>query len=124
LLEQAERDLAVAQHNASSGFHEWAAFDSQQSAEKAVKALIEHLNGSARGHSITELLLRLPASVQAPSLVLAAAGELDRVYITSRYPNGFAAGSPGRHFSEISSRRLIEHARVILEFCRSQISGS
>ena len=74
-LRQAELDLRAAEDLAATGHHEWAAFAAQQSAEKAVKALVESLHGSVRGHSI----------------------------------------------SEKTSERLLEHARTILEFCRSAI---
>lgn len=120
-LKQADRDWHAAENAASGGYHEWAAFAAQQSAEKAVKALVESLQGASRGHSITSLLQQLPASVAVPEAVLDAAHELDEVYVTSRYPNGFAAGSPGDYFTGKTSRRLIGHAREILEFCRSEI---
>jgi HEPN domain-containing protein len=103
-------------------YYEWAAFGAQQSAEKAVKALIQSLHGSARGHSITEMLRQLPPTVQVPKPVLVGAQGLDRIYVTARYPNGFASGSPSEYFNEEGSRELVEYARTILEFCRSQIS--
>ncbi len=120
-LKQAERDLEVADAEASRGYHEWAAFAAQQGAEKAVKALVQSLHGSARGHSITEILRQLPASVSVPPTALMASQELDKVYVTSRYPNGFASGSPSDYFNEKNSRELLAHARGILEFCRSKI---
>ena len=116
-LRQAERDLEQARLSAGAGLHEWAAFAAQQSAEKAAKALIQHRRGSARGHSVTGLLRQL----QDAEPLLDAARELDLVYITSRYPNGLAEGSPSEHFGATTSARLIEHARTIVEFCRSQI---
>jgi HEPN domain-containing protein len=122
-LKQAERDLQVARHNAASGYHEWAAFAAQQSAEKALKALAQSLHGEPRGHSLTALLGRIPLA-DLPTGVSEAARELDQVYITSRYPNGFAAGSPGEYFSESTSERLLNHAEQILHFCRSQIPRS
>ena len=90
-LKQAQRDLSVAEAEASRGYHEWTAFAAQQSAEKAVKALAQSLHGAVRGHSITEILRHLPASVGVPQSFLTAAQELDKVYVTSRYPNGFAS---------------------------------
>ncbi len=120
-LKQAERDLLVATTDASAGFHEWAAFAAQQGAEKAVKGLIQALRGSVRGHAITEMLRQLPSSVEIPATLLKSAQELDKVYVTARYPNGFASGSPGDYFSEDSSRELITHARTIMDWCRSQI---
>ena len=120
-LKQAERDLGFAETAIATKYYEWAAFCSQQSAEKAVKALIQSLHGSVRGHSITEMLRQLPASVEVPPAVLGAAQELDRVYVTSRYPNGFTSGTPGDYFSEEAGQELVEYARTILEFCRSKI---
>jgi len=121
-LKQAERDLGFAETAIATKYYEWAAFGAQQSAEKAVKALVQSLHGSARGHSITEMLRQLPAPMQVPREALAGAQALDRVYVTSRYPNGFASGSPSEYFSEEGTCELVEHARAILEFCRSQIS--
>lgn len=120
-LKQAERDLAVAQAEAARGYHEWAAFAAQQCAEKAAKALVQSMHGAVRGHSITEILRQLPASVGVPSSAVNGAQELDRVYVASRYPNGFASGSPSDYFNEKSSRDLIAYAQGILEFCRSKV---
>ena len=120
-LKQAERDLGAGENSAASGYHEWAAFSAQQSAEKAVKALVHSLHGSSRGHSVTEILRQIAISIQVPNNVLEAARELDQVYVTARYPNGFPSGAPGDYFSEGTSQRLLNHARTILEFCRSKI---
>ena len=123
-LRQAERDLKAAETSAAAGHHEWAAFQAQQSGEKAVKALVQHLHGAVRGHAVREILLQLPASAAVPQALLRAAQELDKVYLTSRYPNAFASGTPGDYFDENNSRELIGYAREILEFCRSQIHRS
>lgn len=120
-LKMAARDLGLAEVAAASGFHEGAAFHSQQCAEKAVKAWIEQLHGVVRGHSITQMMAQLPAAPAVPEALLTGAHELDRVYVTSRYPNGFASGSPDDYFDEGTSRALISYARQILEFCRSKI---
>lgn len=59
-----------------------------------------------------------------PEALREAARELDQVYVTARYPNGFAEGSPGDYFSETTSDRLLTHAKNIIGFCRGQLSGS
>ena len=120
-LKMAERDLGFAEVGAGAGYHEGAAFHAQQSAEKAVKALVQSLHGAVRGHSITEIVRQLPASVSVPEEILNAAQQLDKVYVTSRYPNGFASGSPSDYFDEQDSRELIAYAKEILDWCRSQI---
>jgi HEPN domain-containing protein len=117
-FKQAEADLDAAEVSAAHAHHEWAAFQAQ---EKAVMALILHLHGSVRGHSIKEILDQLPAPLQASTALLDAARELDKVYVTARYPNGFVSGTPSDYFTAQNSAQLIGHARSILEFCRSQI---
>ncbi len=120
-LKQAAEDLQAAEDSRAAGHHEWTAFQAQQSSEKAVKALIQSLHGSVRGHSITEMLRQLPTTLKVPETLLDAARGLDKVYFTARYPNGFASGSPSDYFDEKSSRELLGHARQILDWCRSQI---
>ena len=120
-LRMAERDLGLAEVAAGSGYHEGAAFHAQQCAEKAAKALVESLHGSVRGHSVSEILRQLPASLSVPKTLLNAAAELDSVYVTSRYPNGYPSGSPDQYFFEKDSHELIGYARQILDWCRSQI---
>jgi|SRR6516225_3875483 len=117
---QAEADLRAAEDSAASAHYEWAAFQAQQAAEKAVKALVQFLHGATRGHSITQMLEQLPG-LQVPQAALDAARQLDKVYLTARYPNGFVSGAPSDYFTEKESRELIDHARSILEFCGSQI---
>jgi HEPN domain-containing protein len=120
-LKQAEPDLAAAKVSQDAGHHEWAAFQAQEGGEKAVKGLVQAMHGSVRGHGIAEILRQLPASVKVTEVVLDSARELDKVYVTSRYPNGFATGAPADYFTERSRKELLGHAKQILEFCRSQI---
>ena len=119
-LKQAEADLAAARDSAAAGHHEWAAFQAQQAAEKAAKALLHALHGAVRGHSITDILKHL-GTVSVPEATLDAARELDKVYVTARYPNGFASGTPSDYFTAASSRSLVQHAEEVVNFCRSQI---
>ncbi len=121
-LRIAQRDLGLAEVAAASGYHEGAAFHAQQGAEKAVKALIQHLHGTVRGHAISEMLSQLPPSVVVPKALLKSAEELDKVYVTSRYPNAFSSGSPDQYFDEQASGTLISYARGILDFCRNRMA--
>jgi HEPN domain-containing protein len=120
-LKQAELDLKAAEDSAAAGHHEWAAFQAQQSAEKAVRALIQSLHGAVRGHAVLEILKQLPASVGVGEAILNAARELDKVYFTTRYPNSFDSGKPADYFTGENSRQLIGYGREVLEFCRSKI---
>jgi HEPN domain-containing protein len=120
-LKQAERDLGFAETGAATGYHEGAAFYAQQAAEKAVKALIQSLHGGVRGHSIKEMLRQLPKSIGVAAGLINAAQELDKVYVTSRNPNGFTSGAPADYFNAKSSGELLGYARAILDWCRSRI---
>ena len=55
-----------ARQDVSGGFHEWACFSAQQSAEKAVKAVFQKAGGDAWGHSVADLLRLLVVYAGAP----------------------------------------------------------
>ena len=120
-MAQAERDLKVARDNCAQGYFEWSAFQSQQAAEKAVKALLRYHNVEVTGHTITALLQQAANYVAVSPDLLIAARELDRHYITPRYPNGFAAGYPAQYYDEPTAQRCIADAERILAFVRENL---
>ncbi len=119
--EQASRDLAHAGHALADGDYEWAAFAAQQAAEKAIKALIIGYGGEPWGHLTTGLAEALPAPAVAPPAILDAARRLDKHYIPARYPNGFAAGYPGKLYTHGEAEQAIADATAIIEFCRGHL---
>ena len=121
-LKQAKRDMERADLDIQYAFFEWACFTSQQSAEKAVKALYQKLNMSIRGHSIIKMLEGLPAKIEVSEELLHNARILDRYYIESRYPNGFPVGSPFEYFDKKIAQEANDAAREILRFCENTIS--
>lgn len=112
----------MARHAAEVGHHEWCCFAAQQAAEKAVKAIFQKRHLEAWGHVVHQLLERLPEDVDLPEGHLDLARQLDRHYIPTRYPNGFENGSPGDFYTAEDSRRAIEQAEVLVEFCARQIT--
>lgn len=120
-LRQAERDLEHARLSAGGGDHEWACFAAQQAAEKALKALHQALGGEGWGHSVMRLLKTLGAKLQIDEELTACARFLDKLYIPTRYPNGFEEGVPGDYYSLEDSHEAINRATRILEFCRKLI---
>lgn len=120
-LRQAEADLSLARSAHDSKHWEWAAFASQQAAEKAVKALYQHLHKEAWGHVISELLRALPEETKPELELVDRAKSLDRHYIPTRYPNGFDRGAPVDFYMARDAQQAIADAEAIIEFCRNKI---
>jgi len=121
-LKQSKRDLENAEYELKGGFYEWACFLSQQAAEKAVKAVFQRLGAEVFGHSVAGLLQRLPERFKPGKELMDAAKELDKAYIPTRYPNVHPEGAPYEIYTEDEARRLIEHARRIIEYCEDLLS--
>ena len=120
-LRQAGADLRHARHSLDDGDFDWAAFASQQAAEKAIKALFQKLNLDAWGHTLTGLIGALPRDAQPDASLIDAAKELDKHYIPTRYPNGFERGAPVDFYTRGEAERAIANAEILLAFCRRQI---
>jgi HEPN domain-containing protein len=116
--EQCLRDLQHARHALEDRDFEWAAFAAQQSAEKALKALSMARGGEPWGHSVTALVESLPESVAADPEITDAGSRLDKHYVPTRYPNGFASGYPGKLYTRGEAEGAIRDAQAIVEFCR------
>jgi len=121
-IDQAEGDLEHAEHDLKGGFYDWACFSAQQSAEKAVKAVLQKLGAEAWGHSVYDLLIELKKNFTIPDDILNSALELDKAYIPTRYPNVHPSGSPRRRYTRQEAERMVQHAKKILEFCKSLLS--
>ena len=120
-LRQARLDLDHARLAARASHPEWAVFAAQQAAEKACKALHMSRGSDAWGHDLTALLAALPGDSRPPADLLDRARSLDRHYIPSRSPNGFAAGTPRDHYTAREADEAIADAEAIVEFCAHSI---
>ena len=120
---QGERDLAHARQACETAYYEWACFAAQQAAEKAVKAVFQHLGAEARGHSIKGLLKGLSEKHEIAEELMNCARLLDRFYIWTRYPNGFDDGIPADHYIKKDAEEAIRSAETILRFCHDCLSG-
>ena len=87
-LEQAEFDLEAARLSLEHGYFEWASFQSQQSAEKALKGLLVLLDGYApRGHRLAGLLALIGHfNPQLRQELHASITDLEAATFVSRYP--------------------------------------
>ncbi len=121
-LAQARRDLKAARDSFAAGNYEWTAFQTQQSAEKALKALLEYHHLAMAGHALVYLLRQVEQFVPVPADLYPLARELDRHYTQPRYPNGFAAGYPAEYYDEIIARRCVEYAEQFIRFVENNLS--
>ncbi len=121
-INQAIRDLEKARMDLKWQYYEWACFTAQQAAEKAVKALFQHIHADAWGHSVSALLKELSKDHIPGIDLVEKAIQLDRFYIPTRYPNGFASGIPKDYFTKKDAEEACHAAAAIIDFCKSKIS--
>ncbi len=121
-LRQADKDLKHARNSLNDSDFEWACFAAQQAAEKALKALYQHLGGESFGHSLLKMLKDLPKDVKTNKDLLKMAAELDKLYIPTRYPNGFDWGAPMDYFERDDAEEAIKYAEEIINYAKSKIS--
>jgi HEPN domain-containing protein len=120
-LRQAEKDLKHARNSIASQDFEWACFAAQQAAEKALKALYQKLGGEFLGHSLLKMMRELPEEARPPESLEARASALDKLYIPTRYPNGFDSGAPADYFSAEDAGKAVVDAQAVIDFVRRQI---
>lgn len=123
-FEQAERDLQRASSDVKYEDYEWACFTSQQAAEKAIEALESRLGLSLWGHSLTEMLELLRATIDIPAEFKEKAQLLDLYYIPHAIQIGFAAGKPADYFTQKQAKEAFDAASEILRFCGSHFPQS
>jgi HEPN domain-containing protein len=121
-LKQADSDLCASEDSASSEHYEWACFQAQQAAEKALKALIISKGSESRFHSIKFLLSNLPENMTISDQIQNAARELDKHYIPARYPDSFSTGTPKDFFTQDDARTAISNAKKNIEFAKEKIN--
>ncbi|MEM4616763.1 MAG: HEPN domain-containing protein [Archaeoglobaceae archaeon] len=115
-------DLETAKILREKGRYNSSVFYAHQSAEKAVKALLYSLNEVPWGHSVRELLERFFERIgEKEEKMLSFARELDRHYITSRYPDSLPSGTPHEAYDEETARRTVEIAESVVEYARKFI---
>lgn len=94
-LEQAEHDLTAAEDSLKTSHYEWACFQSQQSAEKALKAVFYALDYEmVFTHSVCRLVRDLSEKCEGFRKGLGRWGSLDKFYIPTRYPNHLPDQTP------------------------------
>ena len=98
---------------------------SQQSSEKAMKALWLSIDADPWGHSIQKLVMQFPQQhmLQDVQTWLEHAAYLDKFCIPTRYPNGLPDLTPGQVYISQDSIQAIERATFFLEEIRKLIKS-
>jgi len=103
-LAQAENDLAFAALASREGYFAQACFNSQQAAEKALKA--------AECAELDPEFSNLRSRV-AP---------LDQFYVATRYPNSLPGGIPAQAFARPEAERALEMAREVMAAVKRRLA--
>ncbi len=98
-MKQSGFDLEAARLSMDHGYFEWASFQAQQSAEKALKGLLIHLDGIApRGHRLGGLLgLANHLDDRVRDQVRVSVSSLEAATFVSRYPFAIPAEKVSPH---------------------------
>lgn len=116
-IKQAEKDLISAKNSLKSGDYDWSCFQSQQSAEKALKSFL-YLKGFRKilTHSIFELIKEIGDLEIGFKKFKREAKVLDSVYISARYPNAIAGDlAPFEYYEKEDAEECINYAESILK---------
>jgi HEPN domain-containing protein len=115
-LGQGRGELAAARDLLTGGHWAWCCFTSQQAAEKALEAALEHFRAGRTGHNLNELRQALEAHVAVPMPIQEACARLNRYYIPTRYPDAFPSGMPVEQFFEPDATEAVADAEEVIRF--------
>ena len=116
-FKQAEKDLKAAKNSLQSADYEWACFQAQQAAEKALKSIL-YAKGFRKilTHSVFELIKEVSRYEGGFKEFKHGAKVLDSAYIPTRYPNGIAGDLvPFEYYEKEDAEECITYAGSILE---------
>jgi HEPN domain-containing protein len=103
-----------------------ALFHFQQAAEKALKAYLMSVVGSAealRIHSV-ESLIRIAVEISPDFSVVSGAKKLDIYYIPTRYPNGLPGNVPSRFYTDPDeAQQASDLARSVIELVEQKMQA-
>jgi len=118
-LRQAERALEEAEYTFRGEYYELTCFLSQQSAEFAIKALLQSKGIERRGNSLLKLSELIPSYEEVKECLIF----LDKQYISSRYPNSYAEGAPYEYYTRKDGEECINCAKKILNWVKGKLSS-
>jgi HEPN domain-containing protein len=118
-MRQADAELRAVHDLLRGGHWSWCCFTSQQAAEKALKAILEHCRTGRVGHNLNVLLAAVEEHTHPSENVRGACARLNRHYIPTRYPNAFDRGAPAEQYFETDARHALADAEEVIAFARA-----
>jgi len=119
-LEFAKYDLKSAKWQMKGKIYTSACYACQQAAEKSLKSLIlSYGKVIPKVHSLDRLISELKKLKIKTSEIEKEAQELDKYYITTRYPGQY--GGPEGLYDKVDAQLSIASAEKILNFVRQKI---
>ena len=116
-FKQAEADLRSSRNSREAGDYYMSVFASQQTAEKALKALcLFKLKTYPKGYSI----IFLAQEVGVPDDMTSGIRDLNPEYMSTRYPD-IAVGVPAELYDDKIAARHFKTAQEVLGWVREQI---
>ena len=121
-LVQAEDDLRFAELAARERFFAQACFNSQQAAEKALKAFL-YARGAEQvmGHSVADLAAECARLEPEFAKLKERAAPLDQFYLSTRYPNSLPGGVPAEAFTAPDAERALGMAREVIAVVKRRL---
>jgi len=124
-LRQAEADLKAAKDSLEHGNFEWSCFQSQQGAEKCLKALLYNKGyTSIVTHSVKRLVAEALKINKSLSELSSDARFLDMFYIPTRYPNSLDEDmAPTDFYEEEDAQKCLNSATLILNAAKKYLKS-
>lgn len=122
-MKQGERDLKSSRNSIGTADYEWSCFQSQQSAEKTLKAIL-YAKGFRKilTHSVYDLVREIGKFDSSFTELKKEAKILDAVYITTRYPDSIVGDlTPGEYFEKEDAEECIRCAELISRKARTYL---
>ncbi len=116
-IEQAKHDLHAASNSLSAGDFDWAIFQAQQAAEKALKVLyIKNYKELRKVHDLNFLAKKL----MLPGELTTICAQLTQTYVETRYPN--ASGViPAKKFTKKDTEFFISIATKVMVWVEKRL---
>ena len=123
-LKQSEAEFKAATDLLNTNNFAWCCFTAQQSAEKSIKAILNHLQSDTLGHNLNTLIQEVEQHLQVDQAVINACIRLNRFYIPTRYPDAFASGVPAEQYFDQDANQAVQDAEEVIRFARTIIEST